>query len=283
MRLLISTALAATLIVTLPACNRQDAGNATNTAAPATAAAATSLDALNGTWKIVLVSVKAIGKPDEFLLKDGKWTCSTCNPPLEAIADGKFHPVADRPYFDSLKITTVDDKTVEFKRQKGGKDVSDATFKVADDGKSMNVAFNNFANPGSTNKGNQTLDRVGPPVAGAHAVSGQWLLSSRANVNEDALEETYKIDGDTVNYSSQGQSYTATLGGPAAELKGDTGGTTVKVERAEGGGIKETFMRGGAEVGVTTITPGADGKSVNYTSVDPRDGQGSSYMAEKKE
>ena len=277
MRMLVSTAIAAALVVVLPACSQQDGSNETNTAVPAAA----SLDALNGSWKVVLASMKFTGRPDEFLLKDGSYSCASCIPPLTVAADGQFHPVADRPYYDSMSVKMVDDRTVEFNRQKGGKDVSSSRLEASEDGNMLTIRFRNFANPGSTTEGSQTAKRVGAAPAGAHAISGQWEPERLADFNEDALDISYQVEGDTVTYTSQGQSYVATLGGPPVEMKGDVGGTTVKVERADGG-IKETFIRGGKEVDVTTIAPSADGKSLSYTSLDPRDGQGSTFTAERK-
>lgn len=268
MRFITSTAIAAALVLTLPGCNQQPAaGN--EAAAPE---AAGDLTALNGTWKTDRASVKFEQKPDEYLLQDGTYKCNTCIPPLTAVADGQFHPVADRPYYDSLSVKAVDDKTVEFHRKKGDREVSSTVITVSDDGNTATAKFHDATTPDAPPiDGQSTLKRAGPAPAGAHAISGQWVPEQVNDYSEEALNASYTIDGNTVTWSGQGQSYTAELGGPAVPVKGDIGGTTVAVSN-EGGGLKETFTRDGKVVNETATTVSADGKSLTWVSSDPRDG-----------
>ncbi len=275
MKLLLSTALAAALVLALPACQQQGESEA-----PAEAAAA-SLDALNGTWKVDLASLKFGGKPSEYLLKDGTWDCSSCIPPLTTAADGQFHAVADRPYFDSMSVAVVDDRTIDIHRKQGDKEASSANLQVSEDGNTLTTKFKDMTAP-TTVEGSTTYSRVGPAPAGAHATSGQWQPNKVGEFTEEGLDISWQISGDTVTSSSQGQSYTATLGGPAVAMQNDPGGTMVKVERA-GNGIKETYSRDGKDVGIATITPSADGQSIGYSSTDPRDGSTTDFTANKKQ
>ena len=281
MRLLTCTAVAAALVLTVPGCKQQPAaeGNNEAEAAAAPTAAAADLSALNGTWKTDRDSVKFEQKPDDYLLKDGKYTCSTCIPPLTAVADGQFHPVADRPYYDSMSIKVVDDKTVEFHRKKGDKEVSSTTISVSADGNTGTAKFHD-ATVNPPIDGQSSLKRVGPAPAGAHAISGQWVPEKVNDYSDAALSATYKIEGNTVNWSGQGQSYTAELGGPAVPVTGDIGGTTVQVS-GDANGLKETFSRGGKVVNETVTTVAADGKSATWVSTDPRDGSKVTGTAQK--
>src|SRR5688572_17372127 len=130
MRLVTCTAIAAALVLSTAACKQtESAGNE----AAATEAAAVDLSALNGTWKTDRASVKFEGKPDDILLQNGTYKCSTCIPPLEIAADGQFHPVTGRPYSDEMSVRVVDDKTLEWKSRKGGRDVFEATLSVSAD------------------------------------------------------------------------------------------------------------------------------------------------------
>lgn len=268
MRFITSTAIAAALVLTLPGCNQQPAAG--NEAAATEAAG--DLTALNGTWKTDRASVKFEQKPDEYLLQDGTYKCNTCIPPLTAVADGQFHPVADRPYYDSLSVKAVDDKTVEFHRKKGDREVSSTVITVSDDGNTATAKFHDATTPDAPPiDGQSTLKRAGPAPAGAHAISGQWVPEQVNDYSEEALNASYTIDGNTVTWSGQGQSYTAELGGPAVPVKGDIGGTTVAVSN-EGGGLKETFTRDGKVVNETVTTVAADGKTATWVSTDPRDG-----------
>lgn len=268
MRFITSTAIAAALVLTLPGCNQQPAAG--NEAAATETAG--DLTALNGTWKTDRASVKFEQKPDEYLLQDGTYKCNTCIPPLTAVADGQFHPVADRPYYDSLSVKAVDDKTVEFHRKKGDREVSSTVITVSDDGNTATAKFHDATTPDAPPiDGQSTLKRTGPAPAGAHAISGQWVPEQVNDYSEEALNASYTIDGNTVTWSGQGQSYTAELGGPAVPVKGDIGGTTVAVSN-EGGGLKETFTRDGKVVNETVTTVAADGKTATWVSTDPRDG-----------
>lgn len=264
----ISTALAAVLVLTLPACEQRAAdGDAVGTEA-----AAGSLEALSGAWKVDLASLKFEGKPDEYLLKDGSYSCASCIPPLTVAADGQMHPVTDRPYYDNTSITAVDDKTVDIRRQKGGKEVSSLLMTVSADGNVLTSKFKDMTTPGQTIEGTSTAQRAGPAPAGAHAISGQWKTDKVGDYTEEALNVTLQVAGNSVTLTSQGQTYTAELGGPAVAVQGDTGGTMIKVAREGANALRETTIRDGKEIGYGIFTPSADGKSVSYTYTDSRDG-----------
>ena len=267
MRLMTGTAIAAAMILSLPGCKQQESA-AGNEAASTEAAG--SLAALNGTWKTDRESVKFEQKPDEYLLKDGSYSCNTCIPPLTTPADGQFHPVKDRPYYDSISVKVVDDKTVEFHRKKGDKEVSSNVLTVAADGNSATAKFHDATLTPAVD-GQSTLKRVGPAPAGAHAISGQWAPEKVNEYSEEALSATYKVEGNKVSWSGQGQSYTAEIGGPAVPITGDIGGTTVQVTQ-DGGALKETYTRDGKVVNEAVSTVSADGKSMTWVSTDPRDG-----------
>ncbi len=271
--------MAAALTLTVAACNRADTAATNDSEAGQTEAA--DLGALNGVWEADLATVKYEGKPDEFLLQGGTYKCNTCIPPLTVAADGQFHPVADRPYYDSMSAKIVDDRTVEFHRRKGDREVGHSTMQVSADGKSLTSKFHDATTPGSEYDGASTMRRAAAAPAGAHAVSGQWTLDKVGEYTPEALRTSYRIDGNTVTSTVQGQSYTAEIGGPAVAVQNDPGKTTVAVTR-EGGGLKETYTRDGKEVSVSTIVPSADGKSASITSSDPRDGSKVTWTANKR-
>jgi len=277
MKTMTCTAIAAALVLALPGCNQQEAAD-TNEGA-ATEVAAADLSALSGTWKTDKDSLKFEQKPDEFALKDGTYSCTTCIPPLTVAADGQFHDVTGRPYADSISVKAADDKTIEIHSKKGGKEVSSLTMSVSADGISLTRKFHDATvNPAVD--GTSTATRAGPAPAGAHAASGQWTPDKLNEYPDEALNTTYKIEGDTVNSTYQGQTYTAELGGPAVPIQGDIGGTTVAVSR-EGNGLKETFSREGKVVGELVTTISADGNSITWVNIDPRDGSKVSGTANK--
>jgi hypothetical protein len=280
MKMITCTVFAAALALTLPGCNQQEAAAGNEAAAEATAETA-DLTALNGTWKTDPASIKFEQKPDEILLQDGTYKCSTCIPPLTVAADGQFHDVTGRPYADSIAITVVDDKSVEWKSRKGGRDVFNATMSVSADGNTLTRKFKDSTTPNAPAvEGTSTATRAGPAPAGAHAISGQWTPDRVNEYSDEGLNVTFKIEGNKVTSTYQGQTYVAELGGPAVPVEGDIGGTTVTVAQ-EGNGLKETFSRDGKVVSEVITSVSADGNSISWTSSDPRDGSKVSGTANK--
>ena len=280
MRMITCTVFAATLALTLPGCNQQEAAAGNEAAAEATAETG-DLTALNGTWKTDPASIKFEQKPDSIVLQNGTYTCSTCIPPLTVAADGQFHDVTGRPYADSISIKVVDDKSVEWKSRKGGRDVFNATMSVSADGNTLTRKFTDSTTPNAPAvEGTSTATRAGPAPAGAHAISGQWTPDRVNEYSDEGLNVTFKIEGNKVTSTYQGQTYVAELGGPAVPVEGDIGGTTVTVAQ-EGNALKETFSREGKVVSEVVTTVSADGNSISWTSSDPRDGSKVSGTANK--
>ena len=279
MRFATCTAIAAALVLTVSACDAQRTGEGNE----ATAEAATGdLSVLNGTWTIDKASLKYDQKPDEFALKDGTYNCSSCIPPLTIAADGEFHDVVGRPYADRVSVKAADDKTIEIHSEKGGKEVSWAKLAVSADGNTLTRTFHDATTPNAPPvEGSTTAKRAGPAPAGAHAASGQWMPEGMGEFSDKALDIQYQVDGNTITSTFQGQKYTAEIGGPAVAVEGDIGGTTVTVAREGANGIRETYTRDGKVVSEIVTMPSADGKTVNWTSTDPRDGSKTTGTATK--
>lgn len=281
MRKVVIAAMAAVSLVSLGACNKYNArgGNASENAT----AAAASADAINGTWKADLSTVQMSGKPDQLLLKDSKFDCPTCTPPLTLPADGAFHPITGRAYADSIAIKVDDDHNVTRTDKKAGKVMSEGKYNVSSDGNTLTINFTDSSTPNAPpTKGQFIETRSAPAPAGAHAISGSWTPKNYANINDEALTVTYKVEGDTLHMSSPaGQSYDAKLDGTATPIKGDVGGTTASVKKVGDNSYEETDTRDGKVVSVATFTVGADGK-LHVTSEDKRNDSTMKYMADKQ-
>ena len=259
------------------ACNQQPAADA-NIEAPA--AEAGSID---GTWVADLETVKFEQAPDEFSLKDGVYSCSTCLPPIANFAaDGAFHPIADRPTYDSLSVSQVDDQTVKFVRRKGDKEAGNNSWTVSADGKTLTNKYTMLNNAnGKATSGEATLTRVGEPVAGAHAASGKWTVDKVGNMSPEALTVTYKVDGDVLtSTAATGETYAAKLDGSETPIKGEADGSVVSAVR-EGGGYKLTFRNGGKVVSEQNVTP-SEGGTLAVVSYDPRDKSKVSWTASRQ-
>lgn len=252
-------AMAATSLLALASCRQVNVdGNASGNAT-ANASAAAGTDPIDGTWKADLASVKIDAKADQFLVKDGQFSCPTCTPPIAIPADGAFHPV-DRPYADHMSIKIDDDHNITRTNQKGGKTTYVAKFNVSPDGKTLNINFNDTTAPKAVT-GTFVETRTADGPAGSHILSGSWQPQKPSNISEEGLTVTLKADNDMLHNSSPtGQGYDAKLDGTDTPIKGDIAGTTASVKKLASGSYQETDKRGGKVVEVVTMTVGADGK-----------------------
>lgn len=280
MRTTIITALAATSLIALAGCKQATTGgneaNASGNSTATTAGAGT----IDGTWKTDLSTLQIDTKPDQLLLKDGQFSCPTCEPALTVAADGAMHPVTGRPYADQISVKVDDANNVTRTSQKAGKTTGTSKYSVSADGNTLTVTFNDMTGSKPVT-GSYTETRAAPAPAGAHAISGSWKPAKYNNVSDEGLTVTFRLDGDTLHMSSPtGQSYDAKIGGPDVPIKGDMGGTTAAVAK-NGDAYVETDKRGGKVVSVTTMTPGSDGK-LHVVNEDKQNGSTAKFEMAKQ-
>jgi hypothetical protein len=240
--------------------------------------------ALDGTWKVDLSKAQMPQKPDVIVLQDGMYHCKTCVPPFDIKADGQDQKVTGHPYYDTVSIKVVDDRTIEETDKKDGKTVITSKTMVAPDGKTATFEFSDSsATNGAPVTGNGETTQVANGPAGSHAVSGSWRTSKLENMSDNGITITYKVDGDTLNMTSPtGQSYSAKLDGTDSPYKGDPGTTSVSVKSMGKNAIEETDKRDGKVISVARISVGPDGKTVTIAVSDKLHGTTSQFVAEKQ-
>ena len=239
----------------------------------------------DGTWRVDTTAIKISAKPDVFSITNGTYRCQTCKPTAYAIpADGKFHAVAGRPYWDDLAVTVVDPKTVKYQFRKGGKVISENTSSLSADGNTLRYKSRNTNNgAGAAVDAESSMTRVGQAPKGAHAISGSWNPAPPTSVSNNALTMDMKLDGDTLTMKSElGETLVAKMGGPYALNAGDPGKTMTKVERVSATAFRLTDMSAGKVTQVSTYTLSPDGRSIAGNWRDPRDGSTGSWVARKQ-
>ena len=131
--------------------------------------------AFDGTWRPD-PQRPSHAAPDVLLLADGEYGCQTCKPPYKLKADGHDQPIKGIPFYDTLNIAIVDDRTITKTAKKNGKVGMETKVTVAADGASKTEV--------------QTLSDVAPvPIEltakykrisaaapGSHRVSGGWQM-----------------------------------------------------------------------------------------------------------
>ena len=247
---------------------------------PAAAFAASST--FDGTWKMRLDSLKVSGKPDSYLLADGTFTCSSCNPALTVKADGATHAVTGHAYYDSASVKIVNPNTVDITYYRGGKATAKVTNTVSADGKSYTGKFVNYDGTKEMT-GTFTEKRLSAGPAGAHAMSGDWLQDALPAANDAATTVAYEMGADHFKMSANGQSYDAKFDGKEYPITGDPGHTTVTLKRLSANEVEETDHRQGKVTDVIHLATAADGKSIKIEDKDVAHGQTTTFTLDKQQ
>lgn len=249
--------------------------------ASATLLSAQTKPSITGTWKGDLASAKLPAKPDVFAIRAGRYTCSTCTPPVAVKADGTPQASTGHDYWDHVAVTVVDPRTIAYSYTRGDKVVSTSTDTVSPDGKTLTTQWRSTDNAkGVEQSGTVVATRVGAAPAGAHAASGSWKRAEIKDLTDSNLIITFKDDGESLSLMQpSGEHYTAKFGGPPVAIVGDPAGTMAQVRRINATTIQETDSRGGKPVYVYTMTLAPDGKSMTVVNNDVKAGTKTQFVA----
>jgi type V secretory pathway adhesin AidA len=121
------------------------------------------------------------------------------------------------------------------------------------------------------------LKRVAAGAPGSHAISGSWKAEKVSNFSDVGATVTYKMTGDGLQMSWNGQSYDAKFDGKQYLTANDPGKTWVSLKRISNNTIEETDTRDGHAVEVYKMTVSADGKTMAVVDKDIRRGTTTRY------
>lgn len=239
---------------------------------------------IDGTWRINLDKLQIDPKPHVFELKDGMYSCSSCDPKISVKADGQDQKVSGSPYADTVSVTQVSANTVQIVDKKNGTVTARMTDTVSADGKTMDEKWEYHpADSPQAVTGTAVYSRLGDPEAGAHEISGSWKREKYESVSGNGLTFTYAMSGEGLNYkASTGESYSAKFDGKDYPYSGDPGTTSVVLKKVDDHTFEETYKRKGEVVGMSRISISPDGKSLTLMSKDMRRGTTDTMVAEKK-
>jgi len=238
----------------------------------ATPAASFGQSNFSGTWKVDFNS--AMPKNiNVWLLQNGTYKCTSCNPTVNVKADGKDQPVKGQPY-DTISVKIVDHRTVEEIEKKNGQVVSDEKFTISIDGNTVTDEFGNWK---------LIMSRTEKAPTGAHELSGSWQPLKMESISDNELLVTYKLEGESFSMSRPtGQSYSAKLNGADAPYKGDSDTNGVALRRIDKNTIEETAKLNGKVVSVTRLTVAPDGKTMTVSVKDQQDGSTNQFAMRKQ-
>ena len=199
--------------------------------------------------------------------------CKSCVPIIKVKADGTDQSVPGSPYFDTISVKVVDERTIDETREKNNKVVTISKVTVSTDGNTATFEYTHDSHAsGDPVTGRDSVVRVGKNKhsASAHAISGSWRFSKMEALSENALMFTLRVEDDTLSMTNPiGESYSAKLDGTEAPYKGDLAVSNVSAKRLGKGTLEETDLHDGKAIRIKRmmIVP-PDLKTINTIVTD---------------
>jgi len=216
----------------------------------------------NGTWRPDPEIYTSTRKPDVVELANGVYDCQTCRPPYKIKADGHDQPITGNPFYDSISIATVGDRTVMKTAKKGGKTVAESEIVVNGDGKTETERQTLYFMAPRPIEVTTHFSRVSAGSQGAHPISGTWRATD-SEVSNHAEDTIFKISGKTLEMSDRmGRSFSAKLDGTEAPYNGSDEFTSVSLKMIDSHTIEESDEKGGKVVKISRWDVGPDGKTM---------------------
>lgn len=206
---------------------------------------------------------------DVYLVRDGHYTCTSCEPPRAYLADGRPHPVPGDPDVTSEAVTITGPRSIVTHIVAPQVDRI-TTMRVApDDRTATYISIDHRPGITAELRTEYLARRTAPAPAGAHPVSGTWQGVRYVAVPELERTTTLGLTGDRFTYASPlGASFTVRLGGGYMSVPTLGSGVTVAVRRAGPRTVEEQVKQDGKLVEVRTFTVAADGRSMAIATTD---------------
>jgi hypothetical protein len=184
-------------------------------------------------------------------------------PPYAIKADGHDQPISGNPYYDSLSITVVGDRSVKKVGKKAGNRVLDSELLVSDDGQTLTERQTLYGMAPRPIEFTVHSVRVSAGPAGAHPISGAWRATD-GDVSNHAEDTIFKVTGNTLVMSDRmGRSFSAPLDGTEAAYHGSDEFSSVSLKLLDDHTIEESDRRGGKVVKISRWSVGPDGKTMH--------------------
>jgi hypothetical protein len=245
-------------------------------------AAALAGSAFDGTWMGRLDSLKVSGKPDVYVIADGNYGCTSCDPALKVPADGAWHKVTGHAYYDEIMVKVLSPNSIEITQRLAGKTAGVNTMTLSADGNTLSGKFTGYQGAEPVT-GTYSEKRVAAGPAGAHAISGSWLQDQMSAGNDALRTVNYAMTADAFSMHANGQSYAAKFDGKQYPVAGDPGHTMVTLKKLDDHTVMETDFRQGKIVDEVRLAAAPDGKTLDLTDKDVAHGQTVSMTLDKKQ
>ncbi len=239
--------------------------------------------AFDGTWRLNTNDAQ-VNVTQKFLLKDGLYSCSACDPPIKDFkADGQPHKATGSPYYDAVTVREIDDHTVEFTSTKNGKPAGHSKLVVSEDNKKATRDEIFISESGQQNHETDVWKRTesGPP--GANKISGAWQPEKIENASDSLRDTTYWVTKNGLAmHDGQGDSYDAKFDGKDYPYNGDPGTTSVSLKKIDDNTIEESDKRNGKVITIWRMTVDPDGRTMKLAIQDKIHDSTLSFTATKQ-
>jgi hypothetical protein len=238
----------------------------------------------DGTWVTKLDTIQFPQRPDNYLLQNNDYECSTCVPRIKVKADGKDYPVPGSPYFSTVAVRVISPTSIEITEKLGGKKVYSETDTVASDGNTLVEKMIDTAGANAPPvTATETFKRLSAGPAGSSPISGSWQVEKIEGASENGMSVTYRSIRDGLEASNPGgEGYVAKFDGKEYPIHGEPAHNTVSLDRVDANTIVETDRQDGVIHYQVRMTVSPDGKSMQVTETDNERGGQMTYTMEKK-
>ncbi len=238
----------------------------------------------DGTWVAKLDTIQFPQQPENYLLQNGEYECSTCVPKIKVKADGEDHMVAGSPYFSTIAVQLVNPNNIQITEKLREKNVYSEIDTVSADGNTLVEKITDTAAPnGEPVTATETYKRVSAGPAGSSPISGSWQAEKIEGASENGMSVTYHSTNDGLEASNpSGEGYSAKFDGKEYPIHGEPAHNTVALQRIDTLTIVETDRQDGVIHYQVRMTISPDRKSMQVTEVDDERGTQMSYAMEKK-
>lgn len=226
-------------------------------------AAMSKQSAFTGTWRPDPQVYGLTQKTDVIGLVNGHYECRSCSPPYKVRVDGHDHMVEGNPYYDTLSMRVVDDRTISKVAKKAGKVVLEAQVLVSADGATMTEVQTIFEMAPRPIEFTTHFARVSTGPRGSHAVSGEWRMTD-GDLSNHAEDTIFRVNQNLLSMSDRmGRSFSARLDGTDAPYHGSHEFTSVSLKVIDTNTIEESDKKDGKVVKISVWSVGSDGKTMH--------------------
>ena len=222
----------------------------------------------SGSWvvqpELTEFSLRSLG----FDISRGMFKRTSCVPTQEVPTDGSEHLIAGDPLTESMSVRLVNKSRVDIARKAGGRLSWKGTYVVANDGRSMQLTFDDRRSTKAVT-GTIQFARETEGAADAHRLSGSWRAEKLLALGGAGLEMTIQDTGNGLTMSaSDGRSFDIKFDRQDYPLLGYLSGATVQVGRRAAQTLQINGRQRGILVDFTIAVVADDGQTIKWGHLD---------------